>query len=73
MYNKYITWQTERSYFFNENLYGEEIVTTARPIQYQPNKVSYVDERKMSYEDYMFSETQNQLKRKNKGVKNSNV
>lgn len=43
---------------FNENQFGEAVVTTAIPVQTQPNKVSYVKKKTMSYNDYMFNEQQ---------------
>lgn len=38
---------------FNENQFGEAVVTTAVPVQTQPDKVSYVKKKTMSYEKYM--------------------
>lgn len=45
---------------FNENQFGEAVITTAVPVQTQPDKVSYVKKKTMSYEKYM----QRQLARK---------
>lgn len=38
---------------FNENQFGEAVVTTAVPVQTQPDKVSYVKKKTLSYEKYM--------------------
>lgn len=38
---------------FNENQFGEAVVTTAVPVQTQPDKVSYVKKKNLSYEKYM--------------------
>ena len=38
---------------FNENQFGEAVVTTAVPVQTQPDKVSYVKKKTTSYEKYM--------------------
>ncbi len=38
---------------FNENQFGEAVVTTAVPVQTQPDKVSYVKKKTMSYEKYV--------------------
>lgn len=38
---------------FNETQFGEAVVTTAVPVQTQPDKVSYVKKKTMSYEKYM--------------------
>ncbi len=45
---------------FNENQFGEAIITTAVPVQTQPDKVSYVKKKTLPYEKYM----QRQLTRK---------
>lgn len=45
---------------FNENQFGEAVITTAVPVQTQPDKVSYVKKKTTSYEKYM----QRQLARK---------
>lgn len=38
---------------FNENQFGEAVVTTAVPVQTQPDMVSYVKKKTLSYEKYM--------------------
>lgn len=38
---------------FNENQFGEAVVTTAVPVQTQPDKVSYIKKKTLSYEKYM--------------------
>ena len=38
---------------FNENQFGEAVVTTAKPVQLQPDKVSYVKKKTLPYEKYM--------------------
>lgn len=38
---------------FNENQFGEAVVTTAVPVQTQPDKVSYVKKKTLPYEKYM--------------------
>ncbi len=38
---------------FNKDQFGEAVVTTAVPVQTQPDKVSYVKKKTMSYEKYM--------------------
>lgn len=38
---------------FNENQFGEAVVTTAVSVQTQPDKISYVKKKTLSYEKYM--------------------
>ena len=38
---------------FNENQYGEAVVTTAVPVQKKPDKVSYVKKKTLPYEKYI--------------------
>lgn len=38
---------------FNENQYGEAVVTTGVPVQTQPDKVTYVKKKTLSYEQYI--------------------
>lgn len=38
---------------FNENQFGEVVVTTAKPVQLQPDNVSYVKKKTLPYEKYM--------------------
>lgn len=45
---------------FNKNKFGEAVVTTAVPVQTQPDNISYVKKKTMSYGKYM----QRQLTRK---------
>ncbi len=45
---------------FNENQYGEAVVTTSVPVQTQPDKFNYVKKKTLPYEKYM----QRQLTRK---------
>ncbi len=44
---------------FNENQFGEAVVTTGVPVMYNPDKVSYVKKRTMSYEKYMIDKMRN--------------
>ena len=48
---------------FNENNMGESVVTTGVPVMYQPDKVSYVKRRTMSYEKYMIDKMRNPKRR----------
>lgn len=48
---------------FNENNMGESVVTTGVPVMYQPDKVSYVKKRTMSYEKYMIDKMRNPKRR----------
>lgn len=48
---------------FKQNEYGEAVVTTGIPVQYNHDKVSYVKKKTMSYERYLFQRQQQAAKR----------
>lgn len=49
---------------FNENQYGEAIVTTGVSVQYKPEETAYEKKHTTSYEDYIFEQTQQEYVRK---------
>ena len=49
---------------YNENQFGEAMVTTGVPVQIQPDSVSYTKVRTVSYEKYMFDYQQKMAKRR---------
>lgn len=40
---------------FNQNAYGEAVITTGIPVQYNTDKTICIKQKTMSYEDYMIS------------------
>lgn len=40
---------------FNQNVYGEVVVTTGVPVKYNADKTTYIKQKTMSYEDYITS------------------
>lgn len=40
---------------FNQNVYGEAVVTTGVPVKYNSDKTTYIKQKTMSYEDYITS------------------
>ena len=48
---------------FNENEYGEAVITTGVHVMYNPDEVSYVKKRTMSYEKYMIDKMKNPRRR----------
>jgi len=49
---------------FNEDSFGRAIVTTGIPREFKEGVITYVDQKTMSYEDYIISKFQEQYKRR---------
>lgn len=49
---------------FNQDRYGEAIVTTGVPREYNEGQVTYVRKKKMTYDDYIMSELYGQSKKR---------
>ena len=41
---------------FNQNGYGEAVITTGIPVKYNDDKTTYVKQKTMSYENYIISQ-----------------
>ena len=48
---------------FNQDKYGEAIVTTGIPRKYNEGKITHIKKKKMTYNDYLSSEFHNQNKK----------
>lgn len=49
---------------FNEDYLGRAVVTTGVPREFKEGVITYVEQKTMSYEDYITSEFQQQYKRR---------
>ena len=49
---------------FNQNIYGEAVITTGIPRQYNEGQITYVKKKTMSYNDYMSRKIQKPTKRR---------
>ena len=49
---------------FNENSLGEAVVTTGVPVEYKPDQVTYVKQKTLSYEKYIFNKMQESVRRR---------
>ena len=49
---------------FNEDSLGRAVVTTGVPREFKEGVITYVDQKTMSYEDYIISKFQEQYKRR---------
>jgi len=49
---------------FNEDSLGRAVVTTGIPREFKEGVITYVDQKTMSYEDYIISKFQEQYKRR---------
>ena len=49
---------------FNQNQFGETVVTTGVPVQYKLDEVSYVKKKTLPYEQHMFNEQQRSARRR---------
>lgn len=49
---------------FNQDRYGEAVVTTGVPREYNEGQVTYVRKKKMTYDDYIMSELCGQSKKR---------
>lgn len=49
---------------FNEDSLGRAVVTTGVPREFKEGVITYVDQKTMSYEDYITSKFQEQYKRR---------
>lgn len=49
---------------FNEDSLGRAVVTTGEPREYKEGVTTYVNQRTMSYEDYIIREFQEKAKRR---------
>ena len=65
-YSKDIVREPERRVVigFNQNVYGEAVVTTGVPVQYNQDGVTYVKTKTMSYERHMFNRMQEQARKR---------
>lgn len=49
---------------FKEDSFGRAVVTTGVPREFKEGVITYVDQKTMSYEDYIISKFQEQYKRR---------
>ena len=49
---------------FNEDSFGRAVITTGEPREFKEGVITYVDQKTMSYEDYITGKFQEQYKRR---------
>ena len=49
---------------FKEDSFGRAVVTTGVPREFKEGVITYIDQKTMSYEDYIISKFQEQYKRR---------